>query len=109
MDPNHDASVDRILIETLKSFEPTDALLLKFLWELETGTSIQLTQRDMGEITRSQFESFIGTQFNTRVSKIGLSMSRLIGLDCIQDDNGELSVTNLGHELMFACQPEIVT
>ena len=107
MDPAKDVSLRHIFIETLKQFEPIDALVLNAFVKVSES---------VGGL------SFEGTAVLIRVvlrgSQVALSAQNLENLGCVMrrnpgaksgtDEylNDQFTLTPLGDELHFACQPD---
>lgn len=97
MDPNKpDISLQRIIVDTLKQFEPIDALVLK---QLSDG-------RRSDEIAKS---------FDQRETLIELATERLHRLGCLGEPQTvivghelrtQYRLTALGTELLWACEPD---
>ena len=105
MDPTMDVSLRQIFIDTLKQFEPIDALVLNALVKISESSGKR---------------SFSGTacyELNLRAAQIALSMQNLEKLGCVMRAGGasksgtdaymegQFSLTPLGDEFFIACQP----
>ena len=77
MDPNKDTSLRLVFIETLKSFEPLDALLFQ-----RVGKTL-LEENGIAKGTIFNFES-LGQYFDLRATQVELSSRHLHKLGCIR-------------------------
>jgi hypothetical protein len=89
MDPNRDVNLQQIFIDTLKKFEPLDALTLEKLNTLATSKKEAATIR----------EEIPG---NVRASRIQLSLDRLVKFECAIINRGRYQLMALGEELWNA-------
>lgn len=91
MDPKLDIHLQGILVETLKQFEPIDAMVFESL------STLGQSQRNAGGIVQAKSSQ-------SRPSLIQVSLDRLEKLDCIGRASGEPSykLKALGEELRYA-------
>ena len=103
MDPNNDTSLQRVFIETLKQFEPIDALVLN-------AAVSNFANKLFGEGATADLIS-------KRSSLAAMSAERLAKLGCFSADsrlegnfNRKMNylVSNLGTELQRACNPNVL-
>jgi len=101
MDPNKDTSLQRVFIETLKQFEPIDALVLN-------AAANNFANKLFGQGATADLIS-------KRISLASMSAERLAKLGCFWADSrpeGNFNrktnymVSNLGTELYRACNPD---
>ena len=107
MDPTKDVSLRHIFIDTLKQFEPIDALVLNALMEVSEGSG------------KMEFAgTAVCSELVFRRAQIALSIQNLENLGCVtrRGEGSKLgtntyiddyfSLTPLGDELHVACQPD---
>lgn len=94
MDPNREVPLDRIFIETLKSFEPLDARVLQHYASAYAAENIDGRRID-----------WTADRLHIRPSLAEVSIRRLGKLDCLRHEQGIIwAITALGQELLTACQ-----
>ena len=98
MDPNKDVHLQKVLINTLRQFEPVDAMILQAL----AGTKPKTQLTNVGNVAK-------GT--NLRGGLVIISCTRLHEIGCLilNTDNPEsifetsFAISALGEELLLAC------
>ena len=107
MDPNKDTSLQRVFIETLREFEPIDALLLQWTGELSS-------EMKPSGLPGMAVKGLSGAYFDLRETQFELSAGRLHKLHCIKPSgslvgdaiDAEFLISALGMELYLACKPD---
>lgn len=101
MDPNSPVHLERVLMETLRQFEPLDASVLDVTQKLNP-TRKKLFGADM-----------IGGAVGVRIGRAVISMQRLLDLGCIdivgqqyRVESSSFRISYLGEELLLACSPD---
>ncbi len=106
MDPNSDTALLRVFTETLKQFEPIDALVFQVMG----GISISAETLEPVHVATGQ-TLFQAKDFDLRETKLELSVDRLQKLNCIKSSkfsvgdliNAGFELSALGIELYLAC------
>ena len=106
MDPNSDTALQRVFTETLKQFEPIDALMFQRMGELSL-----VDEADALALTMAGQTTFQAGDFDLRKTQVEPSAGHLQKLDCIKPpgnvggntlDYGFV-LSALGIELYIAC------
>ena len=101
MDPSSDVSLQRVLIDTLRQFEPIDAVVLGHYATVGSG--------------KTQNPNDVADSTDRRPTACAVSIQRLESLDCLDDFgqgsrpdlNAEYVISPLGTELCHACMSKL--
>lgn len=99
MDPDRDVSLQRIFIDTLKQFDPVDALVFKAIATAYHEPSDQ----QMSDDRRGRNAVNAATALPLRPTQFDLSREKLVKLGCL---GSNYSFTSLSKELWFALEKD---
>lgn len=116
LDPDRDVSLNRTLIETLKQFDPVDALLFQAISTLafqnnSIGEEVVIIDREAWSTIRQVIELRSGKHF--RPTQIHLARQKLVKIGCLGSRQAskyldeEFFLTTLGAELWIAVRNDV--